>query len=308
MKMRKTIYKMMAWSILLTLGLSSCSDWVLPEKVGTQTTFSWEEDADTWNAYFEVLNVYKERQHSIVYASFHNADDQGDGELNYMRNLPDSLDIVSLTNADRFSGADREDLEWMHRMGTKVLYQVDYAGRQDEFKDEATLGAYLDRVVASVTEYGLDGFSFTGHPDFSGEDPMGEKAASLLVDKLDQEGKLLVFEGNPQFVAEADRERIDYYVLDTRKEEYELDVKLAVQEARQLGIRNSRILLSAGMDGTMTDSNLQEVPQLEQISSMVLSQGPLAGMALYGLEGDYYHPGTNYAGVRRLIQKLNPSR
>ena len=136
----------------ISLGLQSCSDWVQPEKVGTETVFPWEEDPETWNAYFDVLNVYKEREHSIVYASFRNADDKGDGELNYMRNLPDSLDIVSLTNADRFSGHDLEDMEWMHRMGTKVLYQVDYAGRRDEFKDEASLGMYLDQVVASATE------------------------------------------------------------------------------------------------------------------------------------------------------------
>ncbi len=57
-----------------------------------------------------------------------------------MRCLPDSLDIVALTNADNFSRYDAEDMAVMREKGTKVLWQVDYAGRAAEFADAAKTG------------------------------------------------------------------------------------------------------------------------------------------------------------------------
>ena len=72
---------------------------------------------------------------------------------------------MALTNADNFSRYDAEDMAVMREKGTKVLWQVDYAGRAAEFADAAKLGAWLDRVVSSVAANGMDGYSFTGIPN-----------------------------------------------------------------------------------------------------------------------------------------------
>ena len=158
-----------------------------------------------------------------------------------MRCLPDSLDIVALTNADNFSRYDAEDMAVMREKGTKVLWQVDYAGRAAEFADAAKLGAWLDRVVSSVAANGMDGYSFTGIPNAG--DPAAVQAAALIVSKLSaDESKLLVFEGNPLFVAEADRAKVDYFILDTEKTEDVGDVKLQIptpRVTRPFRLRNS---------------------------------------------------------------------
>ena len=93
----------------------------------------------------------------IVYARLHNSPEKASSEQDFMRCLPDSLDIVTLTNADNFSKFDAEDMDVMREKGTKVLYQVDYAARAEEFADMQALDAYLDRVVAAVAANGMDG-------------------------------------------------------------------------------------------------------------------------------------------------------
>ena len=306
--MRKKLNILLVLIPFLAVGLQSCSKWNSAEPIEQHFIYPWEKDPATWEKYFGLLNDYKAQEHTIVYAAFDNGNDKGDGELNYMRSLPDSLDIVSLTDADHFSKADREDMEWMHRTGTKVLYHVDYAARRAESPDEAALSAYLDKVCATVSAEGLDGFSFTGFPDYSGEDPMAAKAADLLVSRLDVEGKLLVFEGNPKFIKEADRAKVDYFVLATRTKEFEADVKFMISDARALGVKDTQLILSADMKGKMTTSSLEEARQLDKITAMTVSQGPVAGIALYGIADDYYHSDSNYVEVRETIQKLNPSK
>lgn len=307
-EMKKVSYILIALIGVMSLSLQSCSKWNTTEAVGHQFVYPWNQNPETWEKYFDLLSAYKGREHSICYASFDNGNDKGDGELNYMRSLPDSLDIVSLTNADNFSKEDLEDMSWMHRMGTKVLYHVDYASRKGEFPDISSLEKYLNNVVQAVEEYKLDGCSFSGIPDYSATDPMVTEAAALLVSKLKVDGKLLVFEGNPKFVLESDRAKLDYVVLNTYSKEYEQDIKVMIAEAKSLGIQGKQLLLSANMEGVITTSSLKEVRQIDKISSMTISQGPTAGMAVYGIASDYYHTAGNYLDLRALIQKLNPSK
>ena len=209
---------------------AACNDWTEMETVDSKVEKPWEQDPALWAEYTAALRAYKQSEHFIVYARLHNSPEKASSEQDFMRCLPDSLDIVTLTNADNFSKFDAEDMDVMREKGTKVLYQVDYAARAEEFADMQALDAYLDRVVAAVAANGMDGYSFTGIPNAG--DPAAVQAAALIVSKLSaDESKLLVFEGNPLFVAEADRAKVDYFILDTEKTEDVGDVKLQILNA-----------------------------------------------------------------------------
>ena len=213
-------------------GLAACNDWTEMEAVDNNVKKPWEQDPALWAEYTAALRDYKKSEHFIIYARLHNSPEPAASEKDFMRCLPDSLDIVALTNADNFSRYDAEDMAVMREKGTKVLWQVDYAGRAAEFADAAKLGAWLDRVVSSVAANGMDGYSFTGIPNAG--DPAAVQAAALIVSKLSaDESKLLVFEGNPLFVAEADRAKVDYFILDTEKTEDVGDVKLQILKDRK---------------------------------------------------------------------------
>ncbi len=289
----------------LLLAAVSCSDWTEMETVDNTVSKPWEQDPTLWADYTAALRAYKQSEHYLSYARLYNSPAQATSEQDFMRCLPDSLDIVTLTNADNFSAYDAEDMAVMREKGTRVLYQVDYAGRKAEFADAAALKTYLDGVIAAVAAHGLDGYSFTA-------DPLDAAATALIVATLSAaktDGQLLVFEGNPLSVAAADRDKLDYVVLDTEKAENTTDVRLQVLNATgYAGIPANRLLLAAEIDAPLQDADRTEYAAVELMARCVVEYGPLAGFAAYNIAGDYYHADRNYSTIREAIQTLNPSK
>lgn len=303
MKQTRT-YRMILPLVVLLLG-TSCSDWTETEAIENTVYKPWEQDPALWADYTAALRAYKQSEHYLSYARLHNSPAQAASEQDFMRCLPDSLDIVTLTNADNFSAYDAEDMAVMREKGTKVLYQVDYAARKAEFADAAALASYLDGVIASVAANGLDGYSFTA-------DPLDAAATASIVATLSAaktDGQLLVFEGNPLSVAAADRDKLDYVVLDTEKAENTTDVRLQVLNATgYAGIPANRLLLAAEIDAPLQDADRTEYAAVELMARCVVEYGPLAGFAAYNIAGDYYHADRNYSTIREAIQTLNPSK
>ena len=299
-----SIYRLILPVVVLLLG-ASCSDWTETENIDNTVLKPWEQDPALWADYTAALRAYKASEHYLSYARLHNSPSPAASEQDFMRCLPDSLDIVTLTNADNFSAYDAEDMAAMHEKGTKVLYQVDYAARKADFADAAALKTYLDGVIAAVAANGLDGYSFT-------TDPLDAAATATIVATLSaarSDGQLLVFEGNPLSVAEADRAKLDYVVLDTEKAENTTDVRLQVLNATgYAGIAADRLLLAAEIDAPLQDADRTEYAAVELMARCVVEYGPLAGFAAYNIAGDYYHADRNYSTIREAIQTLNPSK
>lgn len=299
-----SIYRLILPVVVLLLG-ASCSDWTETENIDNTVLKPWEQDPALWADYTAALRSYKASEHYLSYARLHNSPSPAASEQDFMRCLPDSLDIVTLTNADNFSAYDAEDMAAMHEKGTKVLYQVDYAARKAEFSGEAALKTYLDGVIAAVAANGLDGYSFTA-------DPLDAAATATIVATLSaarSDGQLLVFEGNPLSVAEADRAKLDFVVLDTEKAENTTEVLLQVLNATgYAGIAPEKLLLAAEIDAPLQDEDRTEYAAVELMARCVVEYGPLAGFAAYNIAGDYYHAEMNYQTIRTAIQTLNPSK
>lgn len=299
-----SIYRLILPVVVLLLG-ASCSDWTETENIDNTVLKPWEQDPALWADYTAALRAYKASEHCLSYARLHNSPSPAASEQDFMRCLPDSLDIVTLTNADNFSAYDAEDMAAMREKGTRVLYQVDYAARKAEFSGEATLKTYLDGVIAAVAANGLDGYSFT-------TDPLDAAATATIVATLSaarSDGQLLVFEGNPLSVAEADRAKLDFVVLDTEKAENTTEVQLLVLNATgYAGIAPEKLLLAAEIDAPLQDEDRTEYAAVELMARCVVEYGPLAGFAAYNIAGDYYHAEMNYQTIRTAIQTLNPSK
>ena len=299
-----SIYRLILPVVVLLLG-ASCSDWTETENIDNTVRKPWEQDPALWADYTAALRSYKASEHYLSYARLHNSPSPAASEQDFMRCLPDSLDIVTLTNADNFSAYDAEDMAAMHEKGTKVLYQVDYAARKAEFSGEAALKTYLDGVIAAVAAHGLDGYSFT-------TDPLDAAATATIVAMLSAakgDGQLLVFEGNPLSVAEADRAKLDFVVLDTEKAENTTEVQLQVLNATgYAGIAPEKLLLAAEIDAPLQDADRTEYAAVALMARCVVEYGPLAGFAAYNIAGDYYHAEMNYQTIRTAIQTLNPSK
>lgn len=299
-----SIYRLILPVVVLLLG-ASCSDWTETENIDNTVLKPWEQDPALWADYMAALRAYKASEHYLSYARLHNSPSPAASEQDFMRCLPDSLDIVTLTNADNFSAYDAEDMAVMREKGTRVLYQVDYAARKAEFSTEAALKTYLDGVIAAVAANGLDGYSFT-------TDPLDAAATATIVATLSaarSDGQLLVFEGNPLSVAAADRAKLDFVVLDTEKAENTTEVQLQVLNATgYAGIAADKLLLAAEIDAPLQDADRTEYAAVALMARCVVEYGPLAGFAAYNIAGDYYHAEMNYQTIRTAIQTLNPSK
>lgn len=289
-------------------ALTACDDWTRTESVDNTVKKPWEQDPALWAEYTAALRAYKQSEHFIAYARLRNSPEVASSEQDFMRCLPDSLDVVTLTNADNFSAYDAEDLRVMHEKGTRVLYQVDYAGRAAEFAQAGKLEAYLDRVVAAVAANGMDGYAFTGIPRM-GDAATAADAALLLAKLSADDTKLLVFEGDPLFLTDADRAKIDYFVLETEDTEHALDLQMKVLNALDFAsVPAEKLLLAARIGAAFHDEDKMEYPAVEEMSRRVISLGPLGGLAAYDIAGDYYHADMNYKTIRQAIQTLNPSK
>lgn len=298
--MKKRIFRILPLIVLLVL--IGCSDWLDTEYTSVDTTKPWEQNPELWQDYKANLRDYKNRDHYIVYAQFFNSPENPISEKGYMRCLPDSLDMVALSNADNLSSFDKEDMAWMKSIGTKVLYRMDIAAKAAAGASGKEISAYTDKVVSIVKDAGLDGFAITLSP------VLGEKTISSIISGLAKTGLTVVSEGDPALVKEADREKIALFVLPTETIELQYDLHNAVQDAIDLGISKEKLILNVSLDGSFKNKSNKELPVVEAFAGSVLSEGPLKGLALCNIESDYYHFEGNWTLLRSTIQILNPSR
>lgn len=293
--------------IISLILLSACSKWTETESIQLNYLRPWDQNPELWAKYKASLVDYKEGKHFLFYARFDNAPEKATSEKDFMRCLPDSLDFVSLTNADNFSDYDKEDMEWMAGIGTKVLYQVDLTKKG--FANTSELESYLDKVIATVKKNGMNGYSFTGVYRLG--NTQNDALASATVKKLAAakiDGQVLVFEGNPLFIPEAERTKVDLFVLDSESTEYAQDLRFQVLTAIDYaGVPASKLLLGADMDGTIQNEERVKCHDVEELARRVLSLGPLAGLGITNISSDYYSYEGNYVISRSAIQLLNPS-
>lgn len=316
----KRMNRLSLWGtvFLMSLFSVSCNDWTEIESVNQKTQRPNEQDSELWAQYTAALREYKQSEHTLVFASFANGAPVATSEKDCLRSLPDSLDLVSLTNADDFSTYDEEDLAVLHEKGTRVVYFVDYASRSAEWADLTALGTYLDKVIARVRELGLDGLSFSGIPIYGAEaDQAAQKAvADLFIEKFTAvagPGKdwVLLFEGDPQFIAAADRTKINYFVLDTKETDNATDLKLQILRALGAGaVPCDKLLLGAMTEYEFTDEDKGTSDAISALTLRIPEIGPqpLAGLCIYGVNQDYFGAEIIYSLTRHTIQTLNPSK
>lgn len=305
----------MKHNILLALLIvaASCTE-IEPVRLDYQSAA--QQNPELWVRYMQSLRTYKlESDHYIAYGSFDCGVQNSVNEGDYLRSLPDSLDFVALANAENLTQYDREDIPALQEKSTRVLYKLDYAAKMAELKDEAALKSWLDKAVTAAMELGVDGFAFTGIPLYGGtEDEMNARkaAAKTITDKLSATGKILVFEGDPAFVANADcLDKLDYAVLNTADITHSVALTLHVENiltAYGDKLPKEKIILAAKIDGQIVNEENRKVDAVLDMTDRVPAPGPVAGMAIYNMSEDYFPDRIGWQTVRTAIQLLNPAK
>lgn len=293
--------------VLFCTAFTGCSDWTEPNPLTYYEEQYWE--AENWEEYAADMRAYRETDHNIVYVRLHNSPEGITSEKDFLRSIPDSVDIVSLTNADNMSSYDMEDLSIVKSLGMRVLYQIDYSGRADtDFSAEGAFEAYIDMVIESVDKYGLDGWAISGTYTYGDTESAADVA--LLLSRLDEvkkDGQLIVLEGDPRFISdERDRRKLDYVVAATDGASKISEVSSVASAAVRAGIRPENLILSAKAGSALMDINENEFEAVGETVKIVQSES-YAGIAVYDLTSDYWSSEDNYPILRSAIATLNPS-
>lgn len=309
--------KLLTYGLLLMAFIlpAACSDWNEPEAVDLDVNSAKKQNPELWARYMEVLHTYKQSKHYIAYTRFDNSTEKTVNEGNYLRSLPDSIDIVTLGNSGKISDYDREDIPLLQEKSIRVLYLVDYAAQAATFADVTALGIWLDKAVSAANELKLDGFAFTGVPLYNGTDAelaAHRERSRLMVSKLSAaagQDKLLVLEGDPAFVDNADFDKLDYIVLNTTDLTNVTDLKLQVAGVLANGmLPKDKLLLAARIGEQITNESSTKQDAVTLMTDHIASLGPLGGLGIYAIGKDYYSSKMNYEITRTAIQLMNPSK
>jgi hypothetical protein len=120
--------------------------------------------------------------------------------------------------------------------------------------------------------------------------------------------KALVFEGNPTFIAAAARAKFDWFVLDTTAATHVVEVAGAIDYATAYAsVPAAKLILSATVSASITVDDNSKASALHEIARMVVTEGPLGGMAVYNVGEDYYDASINYRRTKQIIELLNPA-
>ena len=241
----KSIFKLCLLTTFLSVATISCDDWTEMEIHDSQVNGFKEQNPQEYAVYTQNLRAYKATKHAVVYARLDNAPEVSTSEKDFLRALPDSIDIVTMRNADRLSEYDREDMKLVREdYGTKVLYYIDYTA-----KDK--LNTSITSAVEAVCTGTFDGIALGSEGS-----AVDVSVLKPLVDALGQIPCLLVFEGTPSLLPEAQRSLFNYFVLDISAASDEYDIETSVLYATGYGKADpDRLLLAVTPDGTLTDYN-----------------------------------------------------
>ena len=324
MKNKIIIFSSFAATIL-TIGtgclITSCDNWTETENVGYEVTTPEDQNPELYARYTQAVRNYKDHKHYAVCARFDNGR-SGDGEKDFLRSMPDSLDAIILEHAETLNTADLEDIPVLQRdFATKILFNFDLTSMKDNAESSGKninelLVPALDKMVAVISDNGLDGACIS----YSGDIGLGNNATinasiaemrQLLLDKitpLAKAGKTFFMEGNPLFIPEANRDVFTSYVLKTTSATTASQLRLIVNEALYYAnIPSNKLLITSDPELIVTDNSTNLVSQVPFFAVQVIDCGPVGGLIIQNVSADYSHPGNTYQETRNAIQTLNPS-
>lgn len=303
MKNRNIAHYLLALALLVAFGASSCSDWTEEQPVKQDIVTPGDQDPEKYAQYLETLRSYKKSDHYLVFARMNNAPEVSVSERDFLRSMPDSLDVVSLRYGDRITDYDVEDIPFVQKKGTRILYGFDPAERK-----EADLALYLNSLIDRVRTLELNGISVVLSTPLSAQD---EQMLVNVLSAVAGPGKslLLVFEGNPEVISETNRSMFDYFVLPTSAMPNVLEVKNSILYGNGVcGIALDKIILSTTPDGNIFDSNNKLQKAIPEMARCVVALGPVGGLDVYDIHVDYaLNTEHKYMQVRSAIDLLNPS-
>lgn len=287
-------YRTIIYSVLFAVAASSltaCSDWNEPEARVPDVNGAEQQDPAAYAAYTSALRQWKATVHPICVALLDNAPEKSTDERDFLRSLPDSLDIVVMRNP--LSEFDRQDIAKVRAdFATRILASLDCtvasAQQWQATADAIADGTFDGAVLSAITV-----------PDPS--------ALQNFTSALPS-GKILIFSGSPTAVPAELRSAFSYFIIDATDAADNFDLEMTIRLAA-INVDPSRLLLCVQPTGRLTDAGGVARNALAGAAVAARTFTPaLGGIAIDNVGSDYYDPDIIYRRTRGAIQILNPAK
>lgn len=259
----------------LIVIFASCSDWTDTESVKLVEADIEKDNPELYAQYLSNLRNYRNTNHRVLYASFDNIEGTPNSRGQRIEAVPDSVDIVSLTNPDNLSSLVISEMEKVRNdKGMKFIFNISYVTLEKEYEQYilqnpgeegedqsvdkflAYAAEFVDKHLALVDKYGYDGISVlfygmkTSHlSDAAKEEYLAREAA--FMSKISgwvnaNSSKLFVFEGYPQNLTDKSvLQKAKYIVIRTELLKYATRLDYEVLLCIEDGVPTDRFIVTA---------------------------------------------------------------
>lgn len=315
--MNKIIDKILCFFVLATIGVA-CDTEI--ENIAMQIPA--ERDAQ----YYENLRAYKKTKHQLAFGWFGAWKADGSSPVKYLRNLPDSIDIISCWGgANNLSAEQKEDLRYVQEVyGTKVIFTVfshnvtNISGDLENIPENIPVAAKM--LCDTIFKYGYDGIDFD-HECSSSDLFYDETHMTTLLREMRKnlgDDKLICVDGYIEYITEEGWKYADYAIAQAYKASSPSSlqsryntIKAYVSPDRFIVTENFESFWSAG-GVSYNDPELGTIPSLIGMAHWQpneITEGvKKGGVGTYHMEYEYNHKDVEYKYLRAAIQIMNPAK
>ncbi len=314
-----------------------CKKWTDAKALTVQKT-----DADSTNndpryqQYLQNLKNYKDYAHPLIIGWFTNWTTNNSLQNSFLKNLPDSLDMVCIVKPDSsLSGDQVRDMQTLQQQkGTRVLLTVDMHSMSDSIlaignpnasDNSDAIIAYANTVIKQVQQYNYDGIDlvFEGNSCASCaslfKDPQNVstliKTLSAVVGLKSGTNKLFLLEGDANYLPAGTGYNFNYFIANTSTATWYFQISSIYEGFKDVeGFTSDKFIVMTSFDdknvwpnGGINFNSLDGTisPASLAMAKWNTPDGIKGGEGIYSIQNDYYN--SDYQFSRQIIQILNPS-
>lgn len=132
--MKRKIEIAVALLLATTFGLPSCEDWTDVDNLSVEYENVEQQNPELYSRYLASLREYRKTDHTLVYAWYDNSVKVPVSRAHYLRDVPDSIDVVGLIHPDSLTQSEIEQMNYLREQkGMKIVYTIDFDGMKTDY-------------------------------------------------------------------------------------------------------------------------------------------------------------------------------
>lgn len=319
-----------------TLTLTSCSDWTDVDNLKVEYGNVEQENPELYAQYLSSLRAYRQTDHTEVYAWYDNSVKVPVSRAHYLRDIPDSIDVVGLLYPDHLTQSELDQIqELREQKGMRVIYTIDFDRMKSDYTNnvvpvtpERTFRSFLtdslSYALSLLKKYPYDGLciGYTGKSTvLMDEEEKKEYMENencfigILKDWCTRnEGVDLTFLGCPENLLDqsilSDCSRI---LLDGRTATAmnEMTTLMTQSYLSEYAERYGMVVAGTPLTGTNKYATFTDgtpaTDALAKWANMPQQGVRIRAVGVYDFSGDYFNADNTYKNMRNMISTLNPS-